>query len=69
MGKLNYFLQMAHLSTQGAKMSKSLKNFTTIREALDRGDWTPRSLRIDFLLGGWRDGIELTKGFIKAGSA
>lgn len=50
-------------------MSKSLKNFTTIRDALDRGDWTPGSLRIVFLLGGWREGVERTEELIKAGSA
>ncbi|KAJ6164607.1 hypothetical protein N7470_003279 [Penicillium chermesinum] len=34
---VNYFLHMGHLSIQGSKMSKSLKNFTTIREALEHG--------------------------------
>jgi cysteinyl-tRNA synthetase len=43
-------------------MSKSLKNFTTIREAIARGDWNARSLRIIFLLGGWHDGVEITDG-------
>ena len=65
---VNYFLHMGHLSIQGSKMSKSLKNFTTIREALGRGEWTPRSLRIVFLLGGWHDGIELTESFVKEGT-
>jgi cysteinyl-tRNA synthetase len=65
---VNYFIHMGHLSIQGSKMSKSLKNFTTIREALEKGSWTPRSLRIIFLLGGWRDGIEITEDLIKAGS-
>ena len=65
---VNYFLHMGHLSIQGSKMSKSLKNFTTIRTALDRGDWTPRSLRIVFLLGNWRDGIEITDDLVAAGS-
>jgi cysteinyl-tRNA synthetase len=41
-------------------MSKSLKNFTTSREALSKGAWTPRSLRIVFLFGGCREGIEVT---------
>jgi cysteinyl-tRNA synthetase len=45
-----------------------LKNFTTIREALARGDWTARSLRIIFLMGGWHDGIEITPMMRKAGS-
>ena len=64
---VNYFLHMGHLSIQGSKMSKSLKNFTTIREALDRKDWTPRSLRIVFLLGSWKDGIEITDDLVNAG--
>ena len=65
---VNYFLHMGHLSIQGSKMSKSLKNFTTIRTALERGDWTSRSLRIVFLLGNWRDGIEITDDLVTAGS-
>ena len=66
---VNYFMHMGHLSIQGSKMSKSLKNFTTIREALAKGDWTPRGLRIVFLLGGWKEGIEITGDVIKAGTA
>lgn len=57
---VNYFLHMGHLSIAGSKMSKSLKNFTTIRTALEEKQWTPRRLRIVFLLGGWKDGIEIT---------
>ena len=66
---VNYFLHMGHLSISGAKMSKSLKNFTTIREALEKETWTTRSLRIVLLLGHWRDGIEITDDLVKAGSA
>lgn len=66
---VNYFLHMGHLSIQGSKMSKSLKNFTTIREAISQGDWTPRGLRIVFLLGNWRDGLEITGEVVKAGVA
>lgn len=66
---VNYFLHMGHLSIQGSKMSKSLKNFTTVRDALDRGDWTPRGLRIVFLLGGWRDGVEITEELVNASSS
>lgn len=61
----NYFLHMGHLSISGAKMSKSLKNFTTIRTALSRGDWTYRSLRIAFLLGAWESGIEVTEEVLR----
>ena len=66
---INYFMHMGHLSIQGSKMSKSLKNFTTIREALSRGNWTPRSLRIVFLLGSWHDPMEITEELIKEASA
>lgn len=60
---------MGHLSISGSKMSKSLKNFTTIRAALARGDWNARSLRIIFLLGGWHDGIEITDDMRKGGAS
>jgi cysteinyl-tRNA synthetase len=66
---VNYFLHMGHLSIQGSKMSKSLKNFTTIRTALERKDWTSRSLRIVFLLGSWKDGIEITDDLVSAGAS
>ncbi|KAL2866251.1 cysteine--tRNA ligase [Aspergillus lucknowensis] len=66
---VNYFLHMGHLSIQGSKMSKSLKNFTTIREALEKKEWTPRSLRIVFLLGGWKDGVEITDDLVSAGNS
>ncbi|KAK6365266.1 cysteinyl-tRNA synthetase [Exophiala oligosperma] len=65
---VNYFLHMGHLSIQGSKMSKSLKNFTTIREALHvQKEWTSRSLRIIFLLGNWKDGIEITDDMVVEG--
>lgn len=66
---VNYFLHMGHLSIQGSKMSKSLKNFTTVREALERRDWTPRSLRIVFLLGGWKEGVEITDELVSSGGS
>ncbi|KAI9744022.1 MAG: hypothetical protein M1818_002756 [Claussenomyces sp. TS43310] len=55
---VNYFIHTGHLGIQGLKMSKSLKNFTTIRATLE-SEWTPRTLRIAFLLGSWQDRIEL----------
>jgi cysteinyl-tRNA synthetase len=48
---VNYFLHAGHLHIQGLKMSKSLKNFITIREAL--ADHTARQLRLLFLLQAW----------------
>lgn len=65
---VNYFLHMGHLSISGSKMSKSLKNFTTIRDAVARGDWTARSFRIILLMNGWHDGIEITDDMRKAGA-
>ncbi|KAF8437431.1 tRNA synthetases class I (C) catalytic domain-containing protein [Terfezia claveryi] len=67
---INYFLHMGHLSIQGSKMSKSLKNFVSIREALARGPmgetpaWTSRGLRVVFLMGGWKEGIEVGMGVL-----
>ncbi|KAJ1896425.1 cysteinyl-tRNA synthetase [Kickxella alabastrina] len=48
---VNYFLHTGHYHVKGAKMSKSLKNFTTIKEALKNNSW--RQLRILFLLCKW----------------
>ncbi len=56
---VNYFLHMGHLSIAGSKMSKSLKNFQTIRDAL-KTDYTARGMRIVFLLGKWNDGVEIS---------
>ncbi|KAL7625165.1 cysteinyl-tRNA synthetase [Parahypoxylon ruwenzoriense] len=56
---VNYFLHMGHLSISGSKMSKSLKNFQTIKDAL-ASTYTPRSMRIVFLLGKWNDGVEIS---------
>ncbi|KXJ93317.1 cysteinyl-tRNA synthetase [Microdochium bolleyi] len=56
---VNYFLHMGHLSISGSKMSKSLKNFQTIKDALAT-TYTARSMRIVFLLGRWNDGVEIS---------
>jgi cysteinyl-tRNA synthetase len=56
---VNYFLHMGHLSIAGSKMSKSLKNFQTIKDAL-KADYTPRGMRIVFLMGRWNDGVEIS---------
>ena len=40
-------------------MSKSLKNFQTIKDAL-ASNYTPRSMRIVFLLGRWNEGVEIS---------
>ncbi|KAI1821839.1 cysteinyl-tRNA synthetase [Xylaria intraflava] len=56
---VNYFMHMGHLSISGSKMSKSLKNFQTIKDAL-ASTYTARSMRIVFLHGRWNDGVEIT---------
>lgn len=61
---INYFLHMGHLNIHGSKMSKSLKNFVSIRDALGRGGWTARGLRVVFLMGGWKEGIEVREGVL-----
>ena len=48
---VNYFLHTGHLHIEGLKMSKSLKNFITIDDALSR--FTARQLRFAFLSTNW----------------
>lgn len=50
---------MGHLSIAGSKMSKSLKNFQTIHDALAT-TYTARNMRIVFLMGRWNDGVEIS---------
>lgn len=45
---VNTFLHIGHLSIDGYKMSKSLKNFISIRKALE--DYSPHILRMYFVL-------------------
>lgn len=51
---VNYFLHCGHLHIKGLKMSKSLKNFITIRQALDELKVTPREMRLLFLSNHWQ---------------
>jgi cysteinyl-tRNA synthetase len=45
---VNYWLHTGHLNIKGFKMSKSLKNFITIRAALELN--TARQIRFCFLM-------------------
>ena len=45
---VNYWLHTGHLNIKGFKMSKSLKNFITIRQALEKH--SARQIRLCFLL-------------------
>ena len=40
-------------------MSKLLKNFQTIQDA-PKTDYTPRGIRIVFLMGRWNDDVEIS---------
>ncbi|TMS37214.1 hypothetical protein L596_004191 [Steinernema carpocapsae] len=50
---VNYFLHCGTLRIAGSKMSKSLKNFISINQALET--YTARQLRILFLMSNWTD--------------
>ncbi|KAK7098490.1 cysteine--tRNA ligase, cytoplasmic-like [Littorina saxatilis] len=53
---VRYFLHTGHLTIEGCKMSKSLKNFVTIKDALTR--YTARQVRLLFLLHAWKDTLD-----------
>ncbi|KAL0211350.1 hypothetical protein P9112_009648 [Eukaryota sp. TZLM1-RC] len=52
----NYFVHMGTLKIQGQKMSKSLKNFTTIKEGLTQ--FSPRQVRLFFVAHPWNKKID-----------
>lgn len=56
---INYFLHSGHLTISGCKMSKSLKNFISIKDAFKMH--TPRQLRILFLLHFWKDTLDYSE--------
>ena len=53
---VRYFLHSGHLTIAGCKMSKSLKNFVTIKDALQRH--SARQLRLVFLMHAWKDTLD-----------
>lgn len=59
---INYFMHNGHLHIQGQKMSKSLKNFITVEEALQ--SYTPRQLRLVFAFGFWDKPIDFKDSLI-----
>ncbi|XP_072390660.1 cysteine--tRNA ligase, cytoplasmic [Diabrotica undecimpunctata] len=56
---VSYFLHSGHLTIAGCKMSKSLKNFVSIQDALSK--YTSRQLRFAFLLHSWRDTLDYSQ--------
>jgi cysteinyl-tRNA synthetase len=61
---VNYFLHAGHVHIEGHKMSKSLKNFITIKEALKRN--TASQLRIMFLQHHWKEPLTFKESSLSA---
>ncbi|KAK9480050.1 tRNA synthetases class I (C) catalytic domain-containing protein [Lipomyces japonicus] len=59
---VNYFLHTGHLHIEGLKMSKSLKNFITIQEALQK--YSARQLRLAFAMQQWNNSIDFKEDLI-----
>ena len=60
---MSYFLHSGHLTIEGCKMSKSLKNFITIKEALET--YSSRQLRLAFLLHAWNATLDYSEQTMK----
>ncbi|BBN14707.1 cysteinyl-tRNA synthetase [Marchantia polymorpha subsp. ruderalis] len=56
---VNYFFHSGHLAIDGLKMSKSLKNFITIKQALEM--YTARQLRFLFVIQLWDKPMTFSK--------
>ena len=61
---VNYFLHSGHLQIEGRKMSKSLKNFVTIREVLN--EYRPEAVRFLFLLHKYHEPMEYSQNTMAA---
>ncbi|KAH0620960.1 hypothetical protein JD844_021889 [Phrynosoma platyrhinos] len=61
---VRYFLHTGHLTIAGCKMSKSLKNFITIKDALKRH--TARQLRLAFLMHSWKDTLDYSSNTMES---
>ncbi|GMK55975.1 hypothetical protein CspeluHIS016_0210310 [Cutaneotrichosporon spelunceum] len=59
---VNYFLHTGHLHIEGLKMSKSLKNFISIDEALR--DYSARQLRLAFMLQTWNSRMDFRRDLV-----
>ncbi|KAK2464180.1 hypothetical protein APHAL10511_003637 [Amanita phalloides] len=59
---VNYFLHTGHLHIEGLKMSKSLKNFITIDEILQK--YSARQLRLAFLTQIWNAKVDFSESLM-----
>lgn len=56
---VRYFVHSGHLTIEGCKMSKSLKNFVSIKEVLNQ--YTARQVRLLYLLHAWKDTLDYSR--------
>jgi len=56
---VNMWMHCAHLRVNGEKMSKSLGNFFTLRELMDKG-WSGREIRYVLINGNYRQPLNFT---------
>ncbi|GFO03375.1 cysteine--tRNA ligase, cytoplasmic-like [Plakobranchus ocellatus] len=56
---VRYFVHSGHLTIDGCKMSKSLKNFVSIKEVLTQ--YTARQVRLLYLLHAWKDTLDYSR--------
>jgi cysteinyl-tRNA synthetase len=56
---IQFFLHTGHLHIEGCKMSKSLKNFISIKDALKVN--SSRQIRLAFLLHNWEDSLDYSR--------
>ncbi|XP_043827345.1 cysteine--tRNA ligase, cytoplasmic isoform X2 [Dromiciops gliroides] len=61
---VRYFLHTGHLTIAGCKMSKSLKNFITIKDALTKH--SARQLRLAFLMHSWKDTLDYSSNTMES---
>ena len=70
---VNYFAHTGHLHIRGLKMSKSLKNFITIRQALEGVDGLegvrPSTMRIMFCLVQYNAPCDYSDNMCRAASS
>jgi cysteinyl-tRNA synthetase len=62
---VRYFLHSGHLHIEGKKMSKSLKNFVTIREFLEGNQGTADEVRLLCLNAGYHTNMDFTQARIQ----
>lgn len=61
---VNYWLHNAHLIVNGEKMSKSLGNFYTLKDLLDKG-YEPRAIRFELLKSHYRSQLDFREDELK----